>query len=474
MPKSENPTLIKNGRIITATDDYVADILMLNGVIQTIGKNIEAGPDTKVFDASGCYVLPGGVDTHVHLENIIGPTITCDTFASGTKAAAFGGTTTIVDFALQTETDSPLGAIARAQSSAEPQVCVDYSFHVIITRVDQQVLKDVRHAMVHEGVTSFKMFMAYPGVMMADDAAIFQMLRQVGADGGMIALHAENGTVIDLLIKEALEAGHTSPRYHALTRPAIMEGEATHRGIRLAELANAPIYFVHVSSNEALKHIVSARAEGIPVFAETCPHYLLFDDSVYNSDDFEIAKYVMTPPLRRPEDQKHLWRALRYDDLQVIATDHCPFCMKENHLGYRLQKLRGKDDFSLIPNGAPGIETRLVSLFDIGVTKGNLSLNRFVELIATTPAKLFGLFPKKGTIAVGSDADIVVFNPNKSQTIRIEDLHSNCDYTLLEGYTLQGVVEKVFLRGTLIVDGKEWKGREGMGEFVRRGQVQAF
>jgi dihydropyrimidinase len=469
-----NGTLIRNGRIITACDDYVADVLMRHGQIHTIGHNIEVGPDVTVIDATGLYVLPGGVDTHVHMENVIGPTITCDTFASGTRAAAFGGTTTVVDFALQTETDSVLGAIARAQRRAEPQVSVDYSFHVIVTRVDDQVLKDVRYAMHHEGVTSFKMFMAYPGVMMADDAAIFRMLRQVGADGGMIALHAENGTVIDLLIKEALEAGHTSPRYHAMTRPAIMEGEATHRGIRLAELAQAPIYFVHVSSNEALKHVVTARAEGIPVFAETCPHYLLFDDSVYSTDDIEIAKYVMTPPLRTPEDQKHLWRALRYDDLQVIATDHCPFCMKEGHLGYRMQKMRGKDDFSLIPNGAPGIETRMVSLFDIGVMQGKLSLNRFVELIATTPAKLFGLFPKKGTIAVGSDADVVLFDPKATQTIRAKDLHSNCDYTLLEGRELRGRVEKVFLRGNLIVDGAKWMGREGMGQFVPRGEVRAF
>jgi dihydropyrimidinase len=300
------------------------------------------------------------------------------------------------------------------------------------------------------------------------------MLRQVGADGGMVALHAENGTVIDLLIKEALQAGHTSPRYHALTRPAIMEGEATHRGIRLAELAEAPIYFVHVSSNQALKHIVAARDEGIPVFAETCPHYLLFDDSVYDNDDFETARYVMTPPLRKPDDQKHLWRALRYDDLQVIATDHCPFCMKEGHLGYRLQKMRGKDDFSLIPNGAPGIETRLVSLFDIGVMQGQLSLNRFVQLTSTTPAKLFGLFPKKGTIAVGSDADIVLFNPAATQTVHAHTLHGNCDYTLLEGRTLRGRVEKVFLRGELIVDGPTWLGREGMGRFVPRGEVRAF
>ena len=469
-----NATLIRAGRVITATDDYLADVLMRDGVIEAIGRQLVVGEDVNVVDATGLYVLPGGVDTHVHLENVIGPTVTCDTFASGTRAAAFGGTTTIIDFALQTGSDSPLGAIARAQRSAEPQVAVDYSLHVIVTRVDEQVLADVRHAMRHEGVTSFKMFMAYPGVMMADDAAIFRMLRQVGADGGMVALHAENGTVIDLLIKEALEAGHTSPRYHALTRPAIMEGEATHRGIRLAELAEAPIYFVHVSSNQALKHIVTARDEGIAVFAETCPHYLLFDDSVYDSDDVSIAKYVMTPPLRTSEDQKHLWRALRYDDLQVIATDHCPFCMKEGHLGYRQQKMRGKDDFSLIPNGAPGIETRLVSLFDIGVMQGRLSLNRFVQLTSTTPAKLFGLFPKKGTIAVGSDADVVLFDPNATQTVHAHALHGNCDYTLLEGRSLRGRVEKVFLRGNLIVDGSQWLGREGMGRFVPRGEVRAF
>ena len=467
-------TLIRNGRVITATDDYIGDVLMQDGIIHAIGRDMVVGEGVRIIDASGLYVLPGGVDTHVHLQNIIGPTVTCDTFASGTRAAAFGGTTTVVDFALQTAEDSPLEAIARAQRLADPQVNVDYSLHVIVTRVDAQVLADVRHAMRHEGVTSFKMFMAYPGVMMADDAAIFQMLRQAGADGGMVALHAENGTVIDLLIKEALEAGHASPRYHALTRPAILEGEATHRGIRLAELDEAQIYFVHVSSNQALKHIVTARAEGIPVFAETCPHYLLFDDSVYNSDEFEIAKYVMTPPLRTPDDQKHLWRALRYDDLQVIATDHCPFCMKEGHLGYQRQKMSGLHDFSKIPNGAPGIETRLVSLFDIGVMQGKLSLNRFVQLTSATPAKLFGLFPKKGTIAVGSDADVVLFDPAATQVIHAEHLHSQCDYTLLEGRTLRGQVKKVFLRGELIVDGEQWLGREGMGRFVPRGTVQAF
>ena len=245
-------TVIRNGRVITATDDYTADVLMQDGVVRSIGRDLQVGPDVKVIDAAGLYLLPGGVDTHVHMENVVGPTVTCDTFASGTRAAAFGGTTTVVDFALQTPEDSVIAAIQRARASADRQVHIDYSLHCIVTRVDQQVLADVRRAMQEEGVSSFKMFMAYPGVMMTDDAAIFQMLRQVGKDGGMVMLHAENGTVIDLLIKEALAAGHTSPRYHALTRPALMEGEATHRGIRLAELAGAPIYFVHVSSNEAL------------------------------------------------------------------------------------------------------------------------------------------------------------------------------------------------------------------------------
>lgn len=466
--------LIQNGRIITAVDDYVADLLLDDGVVRMIGHRIEVGPEVQRVDATGLLVLPGGVDPHVHLENVIGDSVTCDTFASGTRAAAFGGTTTIIDFALQTPQDSPLQAIARAQGLAESQVGVDYSLHTIITRVDAQVLAEMRHAQRHEGVSSFKMFMAYPGIMMADDAAIFRALRQVGADGGMVALHAENGTVIDLLIEEALAAGNTAPKYHALTRPALMEAEAVHRGIKLAELAEAPVYFVHVSSRGALKSIVEARDAGIPVFGETCPHYLLFDDSVYESEEFSVAQYVMTPPLRKPEDQQALWRALRFDDLHVIATDHCPFCMREGHLGYRQQKARGEKDFSKIPNGAPGIETRTSTLYDLGVVQGRISLNRFVALIATTPAKLFGLFPQKGTIAVGSDADIVLFDPNEKYTVHAEHLHGNCDHTLLEGRTLQGKVKKVFLRGELIVDGDFWLGKAGGGRFVPRGNVQAF
>jgi dihydropyrimidinase len=289
----------------------------------------------------------------------------------------------------------------------------------------------------------------------------------------MIALHAENGTVIDLLIREALAQGHTSPRYHALTRPAIMEGEATHRGIKLAELADAPVYFVHLSAKEALKHVIEARDLGIPVFAETCPHYLFFDESAYADDSFDMARYVMSPPLRSKEAQNALWTALKTDDLQLISTDHCPYCMKEGHRGNVNQKPLGADDFSKIPNGVPGVETRMTVVYDGGVRTGHISLNRFVELTSTAPAKLFGLFPKKGTLAIGSDADIVLFDPHESHTISAGTQHSDCDFTLFEGHKVTGRVKKVLLRGELLIDDGQWVGRSGGGQFVARGELGA-
>lgn len=468
------PTLIRNGRIITAVDNYMADILLKDGRIHAIGKSLEVGDDVTIVDASGLYVFPGGVDCHTHMENTFGDSTTADTFESGTKAAAFGGTTTIIDFAFQNKGTSPLQAIERAQATASDKASIDYGFHVIVTHVDDNVLEDMKTAMRHEGVTSFKMFMAYPNTVMVDDAAIFRAMRTVGQHGGMVALHAENGTIIELLIKEALEQGHTSPRYHGLTRPAIMEGEATHRGIRLAELAEAPVYFVHLSAKEALKHVVEARDLGIPVFAETCPHYLFFDDSEYEKEGFEVAKYVMSPPLRDKESQKALWTALKTDDLQLVSTDHCPFCMKEGHLGRVRQKPYGKDDFSRIPNGVPGVETRMTVIYDGGVRQNKISLNRFVELTSTAPAKLFGLFPRKGTIAVGSDADIVLFDPEEGHTISAHTHHSNCDYTLFEGKHVHGRVKKVFLRGEMIVDGQRWLGTPGNGQFVKRGEVGGY
>lgn len=466
-------TLIKGGRIITAVDDYVADILVEGERVVCIGLNLDGGEDARVIDAAGLLVFPGGVDCHTHMENTFGPSVTADNFASGTRSAAFGGTTTIIDFALQTAGTSPLDAIARARGKADSKASIDYGFHVIVTQVDERVLGDMQYAIRHEGVSSFKMFMAYPGTVMSDDAAIFQAMRMVGQHGGMIALHAENGTIIDLLIKEALAQGHTAPKYHALTRPAIMEGEATHRGIKLAELAEAPVYFVHLSAKEALKHVIEARDLGIPVFAETCPHYLFFDESAYADESFDIARYVMSPPLRSKDAQNALWTALKTDDLQLISTDHCPYCMKEGHLGRVNQKPFGADDFSKIPNGVPGVETRMTVVYDGGVRPGRISLNRFVELMSTAPAKLFGLFPKKGTIAVGSDADIVLFDPDESHIIRADTQHSDCDFTLFEGHRVTGRVKKVLLRGELLVDDNDWVGRSGAGEFVARGELGA-
>lgn len=466
--------VIRAGRIVTAVDDYRADILMEGGRVVAIGEDLKTGANVEEHDATDLLVLPGGVDCHTHMENTFGRSTTCDTFESGTRAAAFGGTTTIVNFAFQWPDVSPLEAIANMQESAGTQAGVDYGLHVILTHIDDQVLADVRSAIEREGVTSFKMFMAYPGVVMSDDAAIFRAMRMVGQHGGMVALHAENGLVIDQLIEEALKEGHTAPKYHGLTRPALMEGEATHRGIKLAELAEAPVYIVHLSAKEALAEVVRARDERIPVFAETCPHYLFFDESQYESDDFDVAKYVMSPPLRDPQAQRELWQALKFDDLQLISTDHCPFCMKEGHLGNTFQKPLGRDDFSKIPNGVPGVETRMTVIYDGGVRTGMLSLNRFVQLTATAPAKIFGMFPRKGTIAVGSDADVVLFNPNERHVLSAKTHHSNCDYSLFEGREVQGRVKKVFLRGELVVDGPNWRGRAGQGSFVKRGEVGGF
>jgi len=461
--------LIRNGRIVTATDDYRADILVENGRVRTIGRDIQVGADVGVHDASRFVVLPGGVDVHTHLDWDFGTARTVDTFGTGTRAAAFGGTTTLVDFANQTRGQGLRAGLDDWHRRAE-SACVDVAAHMIVLDVTGEALADMKTLIHREGVTSFKLFTAYPGVLMVDDGALFKAMRVAGANGGMICVHAENGPVIQVLIEEAVAQGHTAPKYHALTRPSLMEGEATHRAIRLAELAQTPLYIVHLSAAEALAAITEARDRGLPAHAETCPHYLFLTDEAYDRPGFEGAKYVMTPPLRTRAHQEALWRGLRTDDLQVVSTDHCPFCFSEQPYGLRGSKQQGRGDFSKIPNGAPGVETRLPLVFDGGVRQHGLSFNRFVELTATAPAKLFGLFPRKGTIAVGSDADLVLFDPEESWTIRAAEGHGRVDYTLFEEYRLTGRVKKVFLRGQLIVDGAQWLGKEGTGEFVRRGE----
>ena len=450
--------LIKNGTVVTATDQYVGDIFVDGERITVIGSSL-AMPADRVIDARGKYVLPGGIDVHTHLDMPFGGTTSADDFESGTIAAAFGGTTTIVDFAIQYKGQTLHDAWHTWMRKAEGKAAIDYGFHMIITDLSDQVETEM-DALVRQGVTSFKLFMAYPGVFMMDDASIFRALLRTGQNGGTICMHAENGGVIDVLVKKALAEGKTGPKYHAITRPARAEGEATHRAIALAEIADVPIYIVHLSSTEALEMVTEARDRGIPAFAETCPQYLFLSDENYDEPGFEGSKYVMSPPLRAKATQDKLWRGLAYNDLQAIATDHCPFCMKEKHLG--------EGDFSKIPNGAPGIETRMSLVYDGGVRAGRITMNRFVDLTSTSPAKIFGLFPKKGTIAPGSDADIVVFDPNKTTTLSAKTHHMKVDYNPYEGRQVTGVTDTVISRGTVIIEGGRFTGRAGAGSFIKR------
>ncbi|MFQ5971211.1 MAG: dihydropyrimidinase [Alphaproteobacteria bacterium] len=461
--------LIKNGHIVTAVDDYDADVLIQDGRIHTIGRELDVGDDVEVHDAGGLLVLPGGIDVHTHLDWEFGVARTVDTFGTGTTAAAFGGTTSVVDFCNQNHGESPLVGLEDWHRRAA-SACVDVGAHMIMLDVNEGYLADMKKLIADEGVTSFKLFMAYPGVLMLDDGSIFKCMRLAGENGAMICMHAENGGVIQVLIEDAVAAGHAAPKYHSLTRPAIMEGEATHRAIRISELAETPVYIVHLSAAQALTAVTEARDRGIPAHAETCPHYLFLTDEEYERADFEGAKFVMTPPLRTHAHQSALWRGLRTNDLQVVSTDHCPFCFAEQPYGIKYSKQQGAGDFSKIPNGAPGIETRLPLVHDGGVRNHGMSMNRFVEITSTTPAKLFGLFPRKGTIAPGTDGDIVLFDPGETWTIRAAEHHSRIDYTLFEGRSVTGRVKKVFLRGQLIVDGDKWLGREGMGEYLRRGE----
>jgi dihydropyrimidinase len=460
--------LIRNGRVITASDDYVADLYCDAGKIATIG--VDLPPDRfkadRTIDAKGQYVMPGGIDVHTHLAMPFGGTTSADDFESGTIAAAHGGTTSIVDFAIQYRGQTMRHALDEWRKKADGNAAIDYGFHMIVTELADAGLGEMDRMVRDEGVTSFKLFMAYPGVFMVDDATIFRALVRTGENGGLVCMHAENGGVIDELVKEALKKGQTAPKYHALTRPSRAEGEATGRAIALSEMAGVPIYIVHLSAADALEKVRQARDMGLPAYAETCPQYLFLSYDNYEEPGFDGAKYVMSPPLREKWHQDVLWKGLAKNDLQVISTDHCPFCMAE-------QKTLGKGDFSKIPNGAPGIETRLTLVHDGGVGGGRLSLNRFVELCSTAPAKMFGLFPRKGTIAVGSDADIVLFDPRRTQTLGVNTLHMKVDYNPYEGRTVQGSPSMVIAGGKVIVEDGKFVGKKGDGRFLKRGHSMA-
>ena len=455
--------LIKNGRIITAVDDYMGDVFIENETITHIGKSLDMEAD-EILDASGKYLFPGGLDPHTHLDMPFGGTVSADDFETGTRAAAHGGTTTLVDFAIQTKGQSTLEALDTWHAKAEGKTAIDYGFHMIVTDLEDDRVHEMK-MLADEGVTSYKLFMAYPGVLYVDDGTIYRAMRKAGENGTVVCMHAENGIVIDEIVKRALAEGKTEPKYHALTRPTRMEAEGVHRAISIAEVANVPVYIVHLSSSDALEQVMLARNRGVHAFAETCPQYLFLDHSYYEQEGFEGAKYVMTPALREKWNQDELWKGLKFGDLQSISTDHCPFCFKD-------QKTLGIDDFSKIPNGGPGVENRMSLVFNGGVNSGRISLNKFVELTSTAAAKTFGLFPKKGTIAVNSDADIVIFDPNRKETISINNScthHMRVDYNAYEGFEVTGFTETVLSRGKIIIKDCEYMGKKGDGQFLKRG-----
>ena len=440
----------------------MADILVDDGKIRTIGIDLSA-EDAKTIDATGKYVIPGGIDPHTHLDFPFGGTVSSDDFSTGTIAAAVGGTTSIVDFVVQQRGQALTEALEIWHQKAGGQAAVDYGFHMIIQDLPDTRLPEMDE-MVRQGVTSFKMFMAYRGAVMVDDDTIFKAMARAADNGALICLHAEHGHMIDVLVQQALAQGNTAPRFHASTRPPITEAEATHRAIRMAEVAGAPVYFVHLSCVEALQEVQAARARQNYVYAETCPHYLTLDNSMYDQEGFEGAKYVLTPPLRDKWHQEELWKGLRRNDLQVVSTDHCAFRFSD-------QKTLGVNDFSKIPNGGPGIENRLSLLYTNGVATGLMDLNRLVEIFSTNPAKLFGLFPRKGTIAVGSDADIVVFDPDAETVISAQTHHMNIDYNLYEGMAVKGVPEVVIANGRVLVEDGEYTGISAGGRFLKRGAL---
>jgi dihydropyrimidinase len=454
-------TLIANGTIVSADGSYAADVLIDGERIVQIGAALaDSTSADETIDAAGRYVIPGGIDVHTHMELPFGGTFAKDTFETGTRAAAFGGTTTVVDFAVQSRGKSLRDGLDAWHAKAEGNAVADYGFHMIMSDVNDATLAEMDQ-LVAEGVPDFKLFTAYPGVFYSDDGAIFRALQQTAKNGGLIMMHAENGMAIDVVAADEVAAGHTDPYYHGVARYPIFEGEATNRVIRLAEAAGVPIYIVHLSAREALNEVRAARDRGSMAFAETCPQYLFLSlEDMGNG--FEGAKFVCSPPLRPADHQAELWTGLLKDDLQVVSTDHCPF-------DFHGPKDLGKGDFRKVPNGLPGVEDRVDLLHDGGVVGGRITKERWVEVISTAPAKLFGMYPQKGAVAVGSDADLVIYDPNRKRTISAKTHHMAVDYSCYEGRTVQGAADVVMSRGAVIVRDGEFTGRKGAGRFIKRG-----
>ncbi|MEV7084785.1 dihydropyrimidinase [Streptomyces sp. NPDC093085] len=464
---SSTRTLIRGGLVVTAADELHADVLAEDGRIVALaahGSGLAAGwTAARTIDATGKYVIPGGVDGHTHMEMPFGGTFAADTFETGTRAAAWGGTTTIVDFAIQSPGQSLREGLDAWFAKADGNCAIDYGFHMIMSDVNESSLKEM-DLLVQEGVSSFKLFMAYPGVFYSDDGRILRAMQRAAHNGGLVMMHAENGIAIDVLVEQALAAGHTDPRYHGEVRKALLEAEATHRAIQLARVAGAPLYVVHVSAEEALAELAAARDKGLPVFGETCPQYLFLSTDNLAEPDFEGAKYVCSTPLRPQDHQTALWRGLRTDDLQVVSTDHCPFC-------FTGQKELGRGDFSKIPNGLPGVENRM-DLLHQAVVEGRISRRRWIDLACAAPARMFGLYPQKGTIAPGADADLVVYDPEAEQVISAATHHMNVDYSAYEGKRVRGRVETVLSRGVPVIDSRTYVGSPGHGTYLPRGLCQ--
>jgi len=456
-------TLITNGRIITASDDYTADILIEGETIKAIGKNLEASAD-KTIDATGMLVFPGGIDPHVHLSMPFMGTYSSDDYTTGTRAALYGGTTTVIDFILQKQGNSLRAAFEEWSGRANGNAVGDYSFHMAVTDFNENTKGEIKE-MVDEGITSFKAFMAYKGSLMIDDRQMIGLMEEVKGQGGMVTVHATNGDVIDYLVQKNRNEGKLAPIYHYLSQPEVTEAEASKRFADMSDFTGCPGYIVHLTCEGALNAVRNATRRNQKLFVETCIQYLILDASLYEQD-FEGAKWVMSPPLREKKDQATLWAGLNQNLVQVVGTDHCPFTWE--------QKLLGKDDFSKIPNGHPAIEHRMELLFSEGVTKGKISLNKFVEVTSTNAAKIFGMFPKKGTIGIGADADIVIFDPNEKHKLSAASHHMNTDYSAYENWEVTGKVKTVLLRGNIVIDNNECLADKGNGQFMKRNKVSGI